>query len=411
MDANNVSTVPPGQPQLPHTADMIRYTADRRRLFETRRLRAGETLARDDLLILAKLQGYDFGTHGRLQHLEDHEHCTVWVQGNDPLPMAPQRMGTHRAEQNMAFSTQTSANRPMTGLPGHISPAPTSNGTYDALRAIGDPGMADTIRSLPNLQNRAPSRLRVTLPNPLPVDRRGSKQIAALVNERRNTPSPSPVGVELQPAPQLGPPRLSSYPTQAQRQDVHVRNLTPSPFSQTARDDGLQITRQPNLAVQVTETPRQVFQGRVYTTPPLHAGILEIPEQHLKLAEHQGYDVARDGQLLRLDDCPEGYAVWTGMNTYTDIGNQLVLKAHPTLTAHVQATLASVSPPQQLPQTQYGQPSHPPSPDTPAGRSTARDQEQYEEVWESMIISPFLRHAMQHQERPSQPRDGGNRPQ
>ncbi|KAK0932955.1 hypothetical protein LTR48_001277 [Friedmanniomyces endolithicus] len=78
---------------------------------------------------------------------------------------------------------------------------------------------------------------------------------------------------------------------------------------------------------------------RVYTTSPLPPTCLDLPPHHQPAVRNQGYDHLLEGQLLRLEDCPEGFAVWTGTETFCDMSNGLTLKLHPKLIECIEAGL------------------------------------------------------------------------
>ncbi|KAK0273469.1 hypothetical protein LTR35_012219 [Friedmanniomyces endolithicus] len=77
----------------------------------------------------------------------------------------------------------------------------------------------------------------------------------------------------------------------------------------------------------------------VYTTSPLPPTCLDLPPHHQLAVRNQGYDHLLEGQLLRLEDCPEGFAVWTGTETFCDMSNGLTLKLHPKLIECIEAGL------------------------------------------------------------------------
>ncbi|KAK5118205.1 hypothetical protein LTR85_008185 [Meristemomyces frigidus] len=70
------------------------------------------------------------------------------------------------------------------------------------------------------------------------------------------------------------------------------------------------------------------FHLDVFTMPPQPAEVIVFPREHMPLVIHLGYVEARDGPLLRLEDCPEGYSIWTGSKTFCD-PELVAMKPHP----------------------------------------------------------------------------------
>ncbi|KAK0932989.1 hypothetical protein LTR29_015409 [Friedmanniomyces endolithicus] len=104
-------------------------------------------------------------------------------------------------------------------------------------------------------------------------------------------------------------------------------NADPAATATTATDPGFDIDMSVVRAV------------RVYTTSPLPPTCLELPPHHEPAVRIQGYDHLLEGQLLRLEDCPEGFAVWTGSETFCDMSNGLTLRLHPKVIECIEAGL------------------------------------------------------------------------
>ncbi|TKA77926.1 hypothetical protein B0A55_03712 [Friedmanniomyces simplex] len=102
-------------------------------------------------------------------------------------------------------------------------------------------------------------------------------------------------------------------------------NATPLPTAEPA----------PELAIDMPA----VRAVRVYTTSPLPPKYLNLPPHQRFSVLSQGYNPDLEGQLLRLEDCPEGFAVWTGIETFCDMSNGLTLKLHPWSSDHIEAEL------------------------------------------------------------------------
>lgn len=79
------------------------------------------------------------------------------------------------------------------------------------------------------------------------------------------------------------------------------------------------------------------FHLDVCTIPPQPANVIVFPQEHMALVVHLGYIEARDGVLLRLEDCPEGYSVWTGHKTFCNPNDGLTMKPHPANDVHVRS--------------------------------------------------------------------------
>lgn len=81
------------------------------------------------------------------------------------------------------------------------------------------------------------------------------------------------------------------------------------------------------------------MRGSVYTTPALPPNVLLFPMKYLHIVQCQGYEPAKEGRLMRLADCPEGFAVWTGVETYCDLSKGLTLQIHPIFDHYVKRRL------------------------------------------------------------------------
>lgn len=92
------------------------------------------------------------------------------------------------------------------------------------------------------------------------------------------------------------------------------------------------------LALSVWDVPPDLFNGgTVFTTPALAPNITQFDHTHYTMVVQQGYNWRTEGRLIRLWDCPEGYAVWCGAHRYAR--GDIAWKLHPTVAQQIQQQL------------------------------------------------------------------------
>ncbi|KAK4544883.1 hypothetical protein LTR36_003787 [Oleoguttula mirabilis] len=108
----------------------------------------------------------------------------------------------------------------------------------------------------------------------------------------------------------------------------HAAAQAPFDPQPAASTDTTASTTQNPLGPSAWDHDHRLFTIDIFTIPPQPSDVIIFPKEHLPLVIHLGYVEARDGALLRLEDCPEGYSVWTGRTTFCDTDDE-PLKPHP----------------------------------------------------------------------------------